>query len=60
MNKWLKAMPFFLNGAFYFALGIFTIVGTVPAVFSMVVASVGFLVNAWLGVRWNPPEAPVE
>lgn len=58
-DKWKKALPFLLNGIFYLALGVFTVLGAVPPYFSGIVMTVGVLVNIWFGIKWNPPE-PIE
>jgi len=57
-EKWKKALPLFLNAAFYVALGVFALVGTVPAVFVGIVAVVGLAVQAFFGIVWKTP--PVE
>ncbi len=55
-EKWKKALPLFLNAAFYTALGIFAVVGTVPVLFSGIVAIVGLGVQVLIGVVWKAPE----
>lgn len=55
-ENWKKALPLFLNGAFYIALGVFAVLGTIPAVFAGIVSMVGLGVQIWMGVSWKPPQ----
>lgn len=55
-TKWRKALPLFLNAIFFVALGVFALVGTVPAAFAGVVAVVGLAVQVAFGVIWKTPD----
>jgi len=59
-DKWKKALPFFLNGAFFIALGAFALVGTIPAIFTGIVTVLALGVQVFLGTTWKPPEIPKE
>lgn len=54
-ERWKKAIPLFMNAAFFTALGVFALVGTIPVVFAGIVAIVGVAANVLLGIAWKPP-----
>lgn len=53
-DKWKKAIPLFLNGAVFTALGVFAL-AVEPAWWQPVVAFVASGVNIFFGIKWNPP-----
>lgn len=55
-EKVKKALPLFLNGAAYLALGAFVLMGTEPGWWMPVTAFVASGVNIFFGVTWKAPE----
>ena len=55
-KKVKKALPLFLNGAAFIALGAFTLSGIEPGWWMPVTAFVASGVNIFFGVSWKAPE----
>ena len=54
-EKWKKAIPLFLSGGAYVAMGVFALLGSVPAWWIPVVTTAAFALSVFLHIQWTPP-----
>ena len=54
-EKWKKAIPLFLSGGGYIALGVFAVLGVSPVWWVPVVTTVAFALGVFLNITWSPP-----